>query len=313
MPPQFSRRAVLGASALGGVAAVIPRHDARAHSATPGSRDGRVTTIRWLGNNGWELRSDGQTVLIDPWLTRFRTGTYTPAGADPNTPITVDRDLIDTNITTADLILVTHGHYDHLPDIPHIAERTGATVLGTETHCNLLRALGAPPSQLSVVRGGERLRFGAVDVTVVPSLHSATGPRARVAFPGTVPSNQTPKPLVIADLLEGGTLAYHVTIGGFSVMNFGGANYIPHELRGLRPDCLLLPVGGAAIPRYVDELFDLLGHPRFVLPTHWDDFDIPFNLPARDAGGLQPLRQAVAKASPRSKFIVPEHNETVTF
>lgn len=305
---------MLGASTLGGVAAVIPRHDdARAHSATTSGRDGRVTTIRWLGNNGWELRSDGQTVLIDPWLTRFHTGTYTPAGADPNTPITVDRDLIDANITTADLILVTHGHYDHLPDIPHIAERTGATVLGTETHCNLLRALGAPPPQLSVVRGGERLRFGAVDVTVVPSLHSATGPRARVAFPGTVPSNHTPKPLVIADLLEGGTLAYHVTIGGFSVMNFGGANYLPHELRGLRPDCLLLPTGGAAIPRYVAELFDLLGHPRFVLPTHWDDFDIPFNLPARDAGGLQPLRQAVAKASPRSKFIVPEQNETVTF
>src|SRR5207302_1030774 len=82
-----------------------------------------------------------RVILIDPWLTRFHTGTYTSAGADPNTPLRVDTGLIDGYGLRADQILVTHGHYDHLTDVPHLAATTGATVFGTESHANLLRAL----------------------------------------------------------------------------------------------------------------------------------------------------------------------------
>ncbi|MEU7632532.1 MBL fold metallo-hydrolase [Nocardia sp. NPDC049220] len=276
--------------------------------------------LRWWGNNSWEIRlPGGKTVLIDPWLTRFHTGTYSAEGADPETPIVVDTALIDRYVDggelRADHILVTHGHYDHLTDVPYLAKKTGATVLGTETHLNLLAALGAPENQLTLATGGEFLHFGDYSIRVLRSLHSASGPRAGVAFAGTRPglgAGKLPEPKVIRDLVEGGTLAYEVRGGGVSVLDFGGSNYIESELAGLRPDVLLLPAGGGKIEDYVARLLRVTGNPRYVIPTHWDDFDYPLAEPARDWGGLEALRTAVAAASPRSTFVTVDHLQTFT-
>lgn len=254
----FGRRELLGATAgaaaLAGLVACGTTDSGKPSGtvATQGSGEPGGVTLRWWGNNGWEIRlPGGKTVLIDPWLTRFHTGTYTEAGADPETSITVDTALIDRCVDSgelrADHILVTHGHYDHLADVPYLAKKTGATVLGTETHLNLMAALGAPEDQLSLATGGEFLRFDSYSIRVLRSLHSASGTRATVAFAGTCPglgAGKIAEPKVIRDLVEGGTLAYEVSGGGVSVLDFGGSNYIESELEGLRPDVLLLPAGG---------------------------------------------------------------------
>lgn len=99
--------------------------------------------LRWLGNNAWQISFGTTTILIEPWLTRFKTGTYTPEGIRDDTSLTVDPTRIDPYIGHADVVLVSHGHYDHMTDVPYIAGRTGATVLGTESHHNMLRARGA--------------------------------------------------------------------------------------------------------------------------------------------------------------------------
>ncbi|MCX4097564.1 MBL fold metallo-hydrolase [Nocardia sp. alder85J] len=312
-----TRRALLGAGAAAAtalLAACASGGPAPGPATTPG------VTLSWWGNNGWEIRAGARTVLIDPWLTRFKTGTYTPQGADPRSPLSVDTALIDSYLDSgrlrADHILVTHGHYDHLTDVPYLAQRTGATVLGTETHLTLMAALGAPENQLALVTGGEELDFDGYSIRVLRSLHSEIGPRTQIPYPGTrpgYPATKPPRPEVISDLVEGGTLAYQVTVGATSVLNFGGANYIESELAGLRPDVLLLPTGGARVHDYVARLLRILGHPRWVLPTHWDDFDLPLGEPARDAGGLEPLRKAVAAADPSARFRVPAHVETITF
>jgi len=111
---------------------------------------------------------------------------------------------------------------------------------------------------------------------------------------------------VISDLLEGGTLAYLVSGGGASVLDFGGSNYVEPELAGLRPDVVLLPPGGAKVREYVPRLLRTLGNPRWVAATHWDDFDLPLGQ-VKDAGGLEALREAVAAASPGSGFVVLDH------
>ncbi len=305
----LSRRGLFGA----GAAAATILAGVTAASATPVPRGTSRMTLRWWGNNGWEIRVPGstgtKTILIDPWLTRFKTGTYTPAGADPRTPLSVNKALIDGYLDRgelrADHILVTHGHYDHLTDVPYLAKRTGATVFGTETHLSLMAALGAPEDQLAIASGGEDLTFDGYSIRILRSLHSAVGARAQVPFPGSRPLSRRDRPRVISDLLEGGTLAYAVSGGGASVLNFGGSNYVESELAGLRPDAVCVPVGGAKVTQYVPRLLGALGGPKYVAATHWDDFDLPLGQAKDPNGGLETLRKAVAGTS--SEFVVLDH------
>ncbi|MFI9508980.1 MBL fold metallo-hydrolase [Nocardia sp. NPDC052566] len=328
---RFRRREFFGLAAgalLAGAAAACGRGESGSAASgvttpaatTAADAPAGGVTLRWWGNNGWEIRlPGGKTVLIDPWLTRFHTGTYSKEGANPQTPISVDTALIDHYVDSgelrADHILVTHGHYDHLTDVPYLAKKTGATVLGTETHLNLMAALGAPEDQLAIATGGEYLKFDGYTIRVLNALHSASGDRAEVAFPGTRPGygiTKPPQPKVIRDLVEGGTLAYQVSGGGVSVLDFGGSNYIESELAGLHPDLLLLPAGGGKIQDYVARLLRATGYPRYVIPTHWDDFDYPLTEPAKDWGGLTALRTAVTAASPGTRFVPVDHLELFT-
>src|ERR687890_193823 len=77
------------------------------------------------------------------------TGTFAPEGAGPKTKLVIKPEVIDKHLGTADAILVHHGHYDHMADVPYVAKKTQATVLCTETHANLLRAMKTPDELLS--------------------------------------------------------------------------------------------------------------------------------------------------------------------
>src|SRR5262245_4261587 len=140
---------------------------------------------RHLGAAGWELTAGQTTILLDPYLSRLRYrarfGTLdTPAlpgdtrrAVGPDDKLVPDTAAIDAHVTRADFILHSHSHFNHTLDMPYIARKTGALVVGTESTINLARAGSVPEPQLVAVRGGEDLEFGAISVKVVPSLHSA--------------------------------------------------------------------------------------------------------------------------------------------
>lgn len=282
-------------------------------AVTPTGSPASDVQLRWLGNNSWEIRFGAVVVLIDPWLTRFKTGTYQPGGADPNTPIVSMPERIDPYVEKADLILLTHGHYDHISDIPYIAHRTGATVLGNETHLNLLRSMGAPEEQLCCVTGGEYIQYDGFTVRVLRSLHSFSGVRRKVAFAGTHTAAIPQPPQVISDLVEGGTLSYEIDVANrFQMINFGSSNFLENELTKIQADLVFVQPGSETIPRYLSRLLSALDYPRYVVPTHWDDFDLPLDQPAHDWGGLQGLQEGIASVSPKSKFVVFDHLESFT-
>jgi L-ascorbate metabolism protein UlaG (beta-lactamase superfamily) len=295
--------AIVGA---GGVAGVRVAGAADAASAGGGTRE--PVEFTWWGNHAWQIRCGKYVVLTDPWLTRFHTGTYSPAGADPTTRIVSEPAVIDRYVSTADAILVHHGHYDHLPDVPYIARKTKATVLGNETHLNLLRALCAPADQLSQVTGGEYLPFEGFTIEVFKSLHSCGGKRHQFAFPGTRPGAVPARPRTIADLVEGGTLAYVITIGGLRILSLSTAGFDPIALRDLQVDVVLAAPGGE--PGVTDRLLQTLKPVKTVIATHWDDFDQPLDKPAVDWGGLTKLRAAATAAG--SSFVVVDHLQTTT-
>jgi L-ascorbate metabolism protein UlaG (beta-lactamase superfamily) len=281
--------------------------------------------LKYLGTAGWEI-SDGSTVvLIDPYLSRIN-GPAPPGGGSGhsiagetrraygwNDIASPDLAVIDAHLQRADFILVTHTHYDHVLDVPHIARQTGAAVIGTESTENVMRAYGVPEEQLLTVRGGEDYQFSSFSLKVIPSIHSPLDHKHYFSS-NTAPAGLK-APLTLEQIHpEGGTLAYLIRFRGHQILAFGGMNYIEREIVGLEPDVALIGAGASRkeIYDYSGRLMRDLHYPALVLPTHWDNFLAPYGAsqqPALDA--LQSFLQEIAAASPKTKVIVPKYFEAI--
>jgi L-ascorbate metabolism protein UlaG (beta-lactamase superfamily) len=309
----LNRRSVLRGAALGAASPLIPATAATATAGDRGRGSGRApssATFRWLGTAGWRIDVGKRTVLFDPYLTRFTTGLYEGA-FDPRTPLQTRPEVVNAHIGRPDLVLVSHSHWDHLADVPHIAKTTGARVVGTETTYHLLVALGVDAAQISVVKGGEVLDFDGIIVEVVPSLHSRNKKCAYFA-PGTLNAPPSTVPSTISDLPEGDTLAFQVTAGdsGSSAFLMGASDFSEREVRGLRPDLAMIAVpSSTATHRYVPRLLRALDHPRVAVPVHWDNFEVPLSgSPERDpVMDLDAFVAQVAKVSPATRVVVPDY------
>ena len=293
-----------------------------AQLVTPGS--GPVE-LRYLGAAGWQISDPKIIILVDPYISRIN-GPAPPTGGSGivvsgdtrrsygwNDLAVPDEAAIDARIQKADFILVTHTHYDHVLDVPHIALKTGATVIGTESTANVLRAYNVPEQQLITVRGGEDYQFPGFSIKVIPSLHSPLD-RKHYFSSATAPAGMK-APLTLEQIHpEGGTLMYLIRFDGHQILVFGGNNYIEREISGLQPDVLI--VGAAAsrkeIYDYSGRLMRALHNPPLVLPTHWDNFLVPYDAsqqPALDA--LKLFVQEIKTASPGTRVIVPKYFEPI--
>ena len=155
---------------------------------------------------------------------------------------------------------------------------------------------------------------------VIPSLHGVLRrapnrrPDPNASLPPAVFPRDAKPPFRMGDLLiEGGTLAYLIRLGGREILAFGSMNYIEREIDGLRPDVALI----GAMPerreiyQYTARLLRALGNPRMVLPTHWDRFNVTYDV-AQDAA-VQRLQTFVAEvkgASPDTEVVVPKSLRT---
>jgi len=314
---RLGRRHFLGTAAGAALATVAGSAIASTASAAPrATATTTAATFRWLGTAGWRIDFGTKTVLVDPYLSRFHTGQFDGA-FNPATPLTVDTARIADHPGTPATILVTHTHWDHFNDVPYIATQTGARVFGTLTAYHLGQALGLPAAQLSPVKGGEVLDFGDHTVEVVSSLHSRNASYS-MAFPGVRPAVPA-KPQTIADLPEGDTLAYQVTVqNGPSVFFMGASDFVERNLAGLDPDVAMIAVPATdATQDYTPRLLKALNFPATVVPVHWDNFEVDLTNPptvsASDKARLDLFVAAVRKAAPRTRIVVPEYLTPYTF
>lgn len=283
------------------------------------------TTLKWLGTAGWEI-SDGNTVvLVDPYVSRIlgpqppgraaykqQPGDTRPLYGWDDVPV-LDGSAIDSLVPRANYILVTHTHYDHVLDVPHIALKTRAVVIGTESTANVVRAYGVPEEQLITVRGGEDYQFDGFSLKVIPSIHSPLDHKHY--FSSSVAPAGMKAPLTLRQMHpEGGTLAFLIRFHGHQILVFGGMNYIEREVEGLQPNVVLVGAAGSRteIYDYSGRLMRALHFPALVIPTHWDNFAEPFNASQDDAvAALQSFVREINAASPTTRVVIPKYFEAI--
>jgi L-ascorbate metabolism protein UlaG (beta-lactamase superfamily) len=277
-------------------------------------------SLTYLGTAGWQIANGSTIVLVDPYFTRARYPSPNDdvAADDPrplvnvNSIVEPDAAVIDAHIARADFVFLTHTHPDHSLDMPYIARKTGARVIGTESTANIARAEGVPEKQIQIVKGGETLEFEGFSVQVIRSLHGIFRKPAagqEPAAPPVVPAN-VKAPLRFGQHVEGGTLAYLFSIGRHRIIVFGSMNYIEAELIGLRPDVALIGAmpERSNIDNYTPRLMRVLGNPPIVIPTHWDRFNVPHSVSQEPAvRRLRSFIDEVEASSPKTRVIVPEY------
>jgi L-ascorbate metabolism protein UlaG (beta-lactamase superfamily) len=289
-------------------------------SATPG-----LVTLKYLGTAAWEIADGATVILLDPYVSRINGPAPPGGGAGHTVPGDARRALgwsdlaisdtkaIDAHIQRANFILVTHTHYDHVLDVPQIALKTGATVVGTESTANVMRAYGLAEDHLITVRGGEDFDFGAFSLKVIPSLHSPLDHKHYFSS-ATAPAGLK-APLTLQQIHpEGGTLIYLIRFNGHQILAFGGNNYIERELEGLEPDVALVGAGASRneIYDYSGRLMRTLHYPALVIPTHWDNFLVPYEVSQQAAlDALESFVKEIQVASPKSKVIIPKYFEAI--
>jgi L-ascorbate metabolism protein UlaG (beta-lactamase superfamily) len=317
MPPSRSRSRIRQAA----------RHAAgpRGVKARPPSTRPATLHLTHFGAAGWSITDGTTTVLLDPYFSRVRfkgrpygasdaatvPGDARPIIAYEDAPV-ADADTVDRHVARADYVLLSHSHFNHVMDMPQIARKTGAAVVGTESTGNIARAGGVPDAQIFPVRGGEDYAFERLSIKVIPSLHSALS--GKHYWSSTPIPRDVKTPLRLKDYVEGGMLAYLVRLGGREILLFGGMNYIEREITGLRPDIVLV---AAAHPRreihdYTGRLLRALGRPPIVIATHWDNQGLPFGAPQDEAlAEAETFVAEVRAVAPRSQVVVPRHFETL--
>ncbi|MFT2089786.1 MBL fold metallo-hydrolase [Paraglaciecola sp. 2405UD69-4] len=277
--------------------------------------------MTYLGSAGWIIKDGDITVLLDPYVSRLQLKGRELDGDDRkvysvNEVGPTNTAQVDKLITDADYILVHHSHHDHLGDVPYIAKKTGAKVIGTETTKSILMSYGVPEEQLYVVVGGEDYQFDNFSVRVLPSIHSALNNKLYHDSRRYDSNSNLKAPLTIGQFVEGGSLMFLARFKNKTVLTMGSMNFLQREIADLKPDILLAGVNGSRlnIYNYDERLIKLTGKPPIVIPTHWDSFSWPYDVSQKVNVDkkLKPFKENVLKVAPNTDVIFPTHLKTIT-
>jgi L-ascorbate metabolism protein UlaG (beta-lactamase superfamily) len=175
-----------------------------------------------------------------------------------------------------DAILVTHGHFDHLLDVPFIMAKTGAPLIASSSSVDLVRRLPDAGTALGeAVRSGDVRRIGPWIIHVLPATHD----RLFGKVPFNQPNSHAVVPQRAADWICGEPLAFLIEVNGQRIyVDSGGtlAQLPPSEFGKRRVDLAIL---GVALPDSRARLHAALERlqPRYILPSHQDNFFQPLN------------------------------------
>jgi L-ascorbate metabolism protein UlaG (beta-lactamase superfamily) len=313
--------------AIDQAAALEPR-DPACHARTLVSAGGafprnpHTLAVRWVGFSNFELVYNGRIILLDAYYDRGSE--YPPLG------------VAAADIKTADLILMGHGHFDHMSDAASIGARTKALLVGAAVTTDKLRTQPIPIQQVKTVtgRGGELMKFDnftvepilgrhgepAKEVTAVmdrtlDELMPAPTPEQK-AEAATIRSRGTNSPRVIDE----GTIVYLITLDdGFRILYRDSGGLVTDYERAAmarvgRVDLALVAVSGDYLNPLMVKL--ALDHartykPDVIMPAHHDAPVTAGHVAQWRA--TEPLFQAMKDENPDIVTVSKEYREPVCF
>lgn len=175
--------------------------------------------IKWLGHDGFEITAGDLTLMIDPFQVEGKR--------------------------QADIILVTHAHYDHcsIDDIARLAKPSTVIVTEPESAGKLVGRC----RDIRTVKPGDSLTVKGVRIDAVPAynVNKHFHPKAK------------------------NWLGFIVTIDGVRVYHAGDTDRIP-EMDALAVDIALLPVSGTYVMT-AGEAVDAAKaiKPKTAIPMHY--------------------------------------------
>jgi L-ascorbate metabolism protein UlaG (beta-lactamase superfamily) len=205
--------------------------------------------ITWLGHSTFLLRTPGgKRVLLDPWLM-----------GNPSCPEAMKKP------PAVDLILVSHGHFDHIEDLLLCARDSGAPVVGIFELCDWLGRKGIQ-STSPMNKGGSQTIAG-LRVTMTDARHSS----------GYVDNGQM--------VYMGEPAGYVVTLEDGRPIYYSGDTCLFGDMRLIgemyKPEIAFLPIGDRFTmdPVAAARACEFLGV-RQVVPMHWGTFPLLTGTPA---------------------------------
>ncbi len=230
------------------------------------AQSGKVEVL-WLGQATFKITTPGgKVIVIDPFLT-----------GNPKTPAEY-KDL--AKLGKVDLILVTHGHSDHVGtvgrtdgscDASELAKRTGAKVFGPAGLIQTMIDIGWLTAEQGVRfgKGGKVQPLGPqITITQVRAEHSS---ELTVTDPATKKTTTHPggEPAGFIIQMENGFKLYHMGDTGL----FGDMKLIADYYK---PDLVLMPIGGHFVMDPQDAAYATREwlKPKFVIPIHYGTFPV---------------------------------------
>ena len=225
--------------------------------------------LTWYGQAAFRLVTpSGKVLLIDPWITN---------PLNPNGK----QDLAD--LKKVDLILISHGHSDHVGDAVEIAKRTKAKLVTSFDQAQAYtRYLGFPSEQVGVDSagnvGGTLVFFdGEVKITLVNAIHGSTLTAKEKGGDMPYPAGN-PIGFVIA--VRSGPTIYHTgDTDEFTDMQL---------LKPMRVTLMLACIGDHFTmgPERAADAVSLV-QPEKVAPMHYGTFPVLSGTPAQFAAALK--------------------------
>jgi L-ascorbate metabolism protein UlaG (beta-lactamase superfamily) len=184
-----------------------------ASTGGPTLKDPKILAVRWLGFSTYELVYGDQIILLDNYYDRGPRYRYLGFKA--------------ADVKQANLILVGHGHYDHMSDTAQTMAQTGASVVTAPITATKLLSEGVDPKKIVAVTGhdGQVLEFKGFTVQPIlgrhgePNLARGTG-QFRKAYADAYPATSeekaaeaeiTAKGSHDPHILDEGTLSFIIT------------------------------------------------------------------------------------------------------